>query len=342
MQTLGADFARTEASLAPAKINLTLRISGRRADGFHELESLVAFAPFGDRLTFSPDGPLDLDVSGPMADGAGPLADNLVLRAARTLDERIEGLRLGRFALHKELPSGAGLGGGSADAAAALRLIAKANGISFDDPRVHDAARATGADIPVCLDPRPRVMRGIGEILSAPATLPPLGILIVHPGFALPTGPVFKALGLAPGQLYAGTSPRQAAPGAAPWQGAACGGGSSCSHGSRPSATTLNRPRLRLRRRSPTCLASLPASPAAGSPACQARGRHASACSTMEKRRQPPQSRSERRSRPGGCGPAPWARRVGNGGPGVSNLIAAQTRRAHHGRFAGHGGAGAM
>jgi 4-diphosphocytidyl-2-C-methyl-D-erythritol kinase len=208
MQTHGADFAQTDASLAPAKINLTLRISGRRADGFHELESLVAFAPFGDRLTFSPDGPLHLDVSGPMARGTGPLADNLVLRAARALAERIEGLRLGRFALHKELPSGAGLGGGSADAAAALRLIAKASGISLDDPRIHDAARATGADILVCLDSRPRIMRGVGEILSAPATLPPLGILIVHPGFGLPTGTVFKALGLAPGQPYTGRGAR--------------------------------------------------------------------------------------------------------------------------------------
>jgi 4-diphosphocytidyl-2-C-methyl-D-erythritol kinase len=213
-----------EASLAPAKINLTLRISGRRADGYHELESLVAFAPFGDRLTFSPNGPLDLDVSGPMADGAGPVANNLVLRAAQALADRIDGLRLGRFALHKELPSGAGLGGGSADAAAALRLIARANGISLDDPRVHDAARATGADVPVCLDPRPRIMRGIGEILSAPAVLPQLGIVIIHPGFALPTGPVFKALGLAPGQPYAGSFPRQTG-GEGRWLGAAWGGG---------------------------------------------------------------------------------------------------------------------
>jgi 4-diphosphocytidyl-2-C-methyl-D-erythritol kinase len=200
----------SNASLAPAKINLTLRISGRRADGYHELESLVAFAPFGDHLTFTPGGPLALSVSGPMADGAGPVADNLVLRAARALAERIDGVRLGRFALLKELPSGAGLGGGSADAAAALRLLAAANGINLDDPRVHDAARATGADIPVCLDPRPRIMRGIGEILSAPATLPPLGILIIHPGFALPTGPVFKALGLKPGESYTGSCPRQA------------------------------------------------------------------------------------------------------------------------------------
>ena len=210
----------SETVLAPAKINLTLRILGRRADGFHELESLVAFAPFGDRLTFLPGGPLDLDVSGPTAEGAGALPDNLVLRAARSLAERIEGVRLGRFTLHKELPSGAGLGGGSADAAAALRLIVRANGISIDDARVHDAARATGADIPVCLDPRPRIMRGIGEILSAPVTLPQLGILVVHPGFALSTGPVFKALGLTPGEQFAGASPRQGELGEERWQGA--------------------------------------------------------------------------------------------------------------------------
>jgi len=141
-----------------------------------------------------------------MAAGAGPLADNLVLRAARALAERIEGLTLGRLVLFKRLPSGAGLGGGSADAAAALRLIANANGLGLDDRRIHEAARATGADIPVCLDPRPRVMRGIGEILSAPLVLPKLGILIVHPGLALPTGPVFKALGLAPGEPYAKAS----------------------------------------------------------------------------------------------------------------------------------------
>ncbi len=220
MQThrTASDVGPSETVVAPAKINLTLRISGRRADGYHELESLVAFAAFGDRLTFSPDGPLDLDVSGPMAEGAGPLADNLVLRAARALAERIGALRLGRFTLHKELPSGAGLGGGSADAAAALRLIAKANGVSIDDPRVHDAARTTGADIPVCVDPRPRIMRGIGEILSAPVALPQLGILVVHPGFALPTGPVFKALGLAPGEQHARLSPPQREAGEERWQ----------------------------------------------------------------------------------------------------------------------------
>jgi len=197
------NFAKSQSVLAPAKINLTLRIVGRRPDGLHELESLVAFAPFGDYLTLRPGAQLDLKVSGPTAGGAGPLPDNLVLRVVRALAAQIEGLKLGRFVLTKELPSGAGLGGGSADAAAALRLIAKFNRLDLHDARICGAARTTGADIPVCLDSRPRVMRGIGEILSDPITLPKLGILIVHPGFALPTGPVFEALGLTPGERFA-------------------------------------------------------------------------------------------------------------------------------------------
>lgn len=162
----------------------------------------MAFAPFGDRLALQPGAQLDLKVFGPTAVGAGPIDENLVLRAARALAERIEGLTLGCFALDKRLPSGAGLGGGSADAAAALRLIAKVNRLDLDDTRIREAARATGADIPVCLDPRPRVMRGIGEVLSSPMTLPKLGILVVHPGLAVPTGPVFKALGLAAGEQF--------------------------------------------------------------------------------------------------------------------------------------------
>ncbi|MGZ3359758.1 MAG: GHMP family kinase ATP-binding protein, partial [Xanthobacteraceae bacterium] len=131
------------AEKAPAKINLTLRVLGRRADGYHELESLVAFAGVGDALTFAPGGALTLAVSGPTAKAAGDSADNLVLKAARTLAEGIGGLTLGHFALSKRLPVAAGLGGGSADAAAALRLLARANGIASDDPRLMQAARAT-------------------------------------------------------------------------------------------------------------------------------------------------------------------------------------------------------
>jgi len=176
---------------APAKVNLTLRVLGRRADGYHELESLVAFAEVGDRLSFAPGGELALTVRGPNAAQAGEGADNLVLKAAQAFAVRVAGIGLGAFDLDKRLPVAAGLGGGSADAAAALRLLARANNIPGDDGRLYDAARVTGADVPVCLDPRPRLMRGIGEILSAPLKLPPLPVVLANPGVALPTKSVF-------------------------------------------------------------------------------------------------------------------------------------------------------
>jgi 4-diphosphocytidyl-2-C-methyl-D-erythritol kinase len=188
---------------APAKVNLTLRVLGRRADGYHEIESLVAFAEIGDALSLAPGGDLALTVRGPTAPQAGTEADNLVLKAARALAARSPGLRLGAFDLDKRLPVAAGLGGGSADAAAALRLLAQSNGIALDDPRLYEAARATGADVPVCLDPRPRVMRGIGEILSAPLDLPPLPAVLVNPGVALATKSVFARWAPAVGQYGA-------------------------------------------------------------------------------------------------------------------------------------------
>jgi 4-diphosphocytidyl-2-C-methyl-D-erythritol kinase len=189
---------------APAKVNLTLRVVGRRPDGYHELESLVAFARVGDRLDFTPGGPLGLEIGGPFAAAAGNLADNLVLKAARELARLAPGLVLGRFVLLKELPVAAGLGGGSADAAAALRLIARANALAVDDARLSVAARATGADVPACLDPRPRVMRGIGEVLSAPVDLPPLPAVLVNPGVPLATKDVFAAFAAAPSKSAGG------------------------------------------------------------------------------------------------------------------------------------------
>jgi 4-diphosphocytidyl-2-C-methyl-D-erythritol kinase len=182
------------AERAPAKINLTLRVIARRPDGYHDLDSLVVFAGVGDTLTFAPGRTLALTVDGPTAAASGTLDDNLVLKAARALAERVEGLKLGRFALAKRLPVAAGLGGGSSDAAAALRLLARANRIAIDDPRLLDAARATGADVPVCLNPRPRVMRGIGDILSRPLALPKLPAVLVNPRVAVPTKDVFTAL----------------------------------------------------------------------------------------------------------------------------------------------------
>jgi 4-diphosphocytidyl-2-C-methyl-D-erythritol kinase len=183
---------------APAKVNLTLRVLGRRSDGYHEIESLVAFAEFGDRLSFSPGGALTLEVNGPAAKRAGEIESNLVLKAAREMAARRNGLTLGAFRLSKLLPVAAGLGGGSADAAAALRLIAQANGLTRDDPQLYAAARATGADVPVCLDPRPRIMRGVGDVLSEPLTLPGLPALLVNPGIAVATKEVFAGWASAP------------------------------------------------------------------------------------------------------------------------------------------------
>jgi 4-diphosphocytidyl-2-C-methyl-D-erythritol kinase len=186
------------AGFAPAKVNLTLHVLGKRADGYHELESLVVFADVGDELTFVPGGELALDVTGPTAASAGDTGDNLVLKAARALAERVPGLRLGRFTLDKQLPVAAGLGGGSSDAAAALRLLARENKLALDDARIRDAARVTGADVPVCIDPKARMMRGIGEILSAPLPMQKLHAVLVNPRVAVPTRDVFVALAAKP------------------------------------------------------------------------------------------------------------------------------------------------
>ncbi|HVY00045.1 MAG TPA: 4-(cytidine 5'-diphospho)-2-C-methyl-D-erythritol kinase [Pseudorhodoplanes sp.] len=179
---------------APAKINLTLRVIGRRADGYHEIESLVVFTRPRDRLCLDPGADLSLAADGPTAPLAGDTADNLVLKAAAALRAQIPNLKVGRFALWKVLPVAAGIGGGSSDAAAALRCLARANGLAADDARLMRAARQTGADVPVCLDPRPRMMRGIGDILSPALSLPDLPAVLVNPGVGVPTGDVFKAL----------------------------------------------------------------------------------------------------------------------------------------------------
>jgi 4-diphosphocytidyl-2-C-methyl-D-erythritol kinase len=184
---------------APAKINLTLRVTGRRADGYHELESLVAFAGLCDWVGFEPAPDPALEVLGPRALEAGPIDDNLVLRAARALAALIPGLRLGRFRLIKRLPAAAGLGGGSADAAAALRLLADEAGLSLDDPRVRAAARATGADVPACLCPQARMIAGVGDQLGPAVALPKAYAVLVNPQVPAPTAKVFAALGLAPG-----------------------------------------------------------------------------------------------------------------------------------------------
>lgn len=188
---------------ARAKVNLTLRVIGRRVDGYHDLESVVAFADCADRLTLDAGSELTLVTTGPRAQECGETSDNLVIKAARLLGERVEGLGFGDFALDKQLPVAAGIGGGSADAAAALRLLARANHLALDDPRILEVARLTGADVPVCVASHACVMTGVGESLM-PLTLPRMSCVMVNPRVAVATKDVFAELGLKNGELRVG------------------------------------------------------------------------------------------------------------------------------------------
>ena len=188
-----------------AKVNLTLRVIGRRTDGFHDLESVVAFADCADRLTLTPGPELALQMSGPLAQACGDTTDNLVLKATRLLAERVPGLKAGIFTLDKVWPVAAGIGGGSADAAAALRLLAKLNGLALDDQRLLAVALATGADVPVCLASRACDMTGVGETLT-PLSLPIMPCVMINPGAPVATRDVFTALGLRNGELLVGAT----------------------------------------------------------------------------------------------------------------------------------------
>ena len=188
---------------ARGKVNLDLRVLGRRADGYHELESLVAFAGVGDTLSLDPGAPLSLTLAGPRSEGLAVDDGNLVLRAARALAAARPGLSLGRFHLVKRLPVASGIGGGSADAAAALRLLARLNGIAASDPVLRQVAAGVGADVPVCLDSRARLMAGIGEKLGPVLSLPRLFAVLVNPGVGVETVAVFRALGLKAGEVAA-------------------------------------------------------------------------------------------------------------------------------------------
>jgi len=172
--------------LAPAKVNLALHVTGRRADGYHLLDSITAFADFGDRLGVAPAASLSLTVTGPLAAGVPLGPENSVLAAAAALGRR----RGAAITLEKRLPHAAGLGGGSADAAAALRALADLWQAPLPPP---ERVLALGADVPACLEGRAVRMRGIGELLS-PLCLPPLPALLVNPGVPLATAAVFAAL----------------------------------------------------------------------------------------------------------------------------------------------------
>lgn len=188
-----------------AKVNLSLRVVGRRADGYHDLESVVAFADCADRLTLEPGGELRLATTGPLAAACGETSDNLVFKAAKLLADAVPNLKLGAFALDKVLPVAAGIGGGSADAAAALRLLARLNNLSLDDPRLQEVALATGADVPVCLFSRACDMTGVGEQLL-PLALPSMPCVLVNPRVPVATKDVFRELGLRNGELLVGAT----------------------------------------------------------------------------------------------------------------------------------------
>lgn len=187
----------TEA--AHAKINLYLHVTGKRADGYHLLDSLVVFAGAGDRLRYEPGPePLHLELAGRFgatlgADAAGP--DNLVMKAAAALraasapTAHIQG---GRLVLEKELPVASGIGGGSADAAAALRLLSRAWQANVPEETLLQIAEKLGADVPVCMASQAARMEGIGEHLSAAPMLPECGMVLVNCGQAVSTPDVFR------------------------------------------------------------------------------------------------------------------------------------------------------
>jgi 4-diphosphocytidyl-2-C-methyl-D-erythritol kinase len=191
---------------AHAKLNLALHIIGRRADGYHELDSIVAFADFADVLTISPATRVSIDVAGPFADGLPHDDRNSVVAAWRQLDIflRDKGAALApvKFHLEKNLPIAAGIGGGSADAAAALRGLVRYSGLSISPQDLSEIALQLGADMPICLIQKSSRMRGIGEIVSPIDIDLPSGIVLVNPRIPTPTSKVFESLNLQCGQSF--------------------------------------------------------------------------------------------------------------------------------------------
>lgn len=181
----------TEA--APAKVNLFLHVTGRRSDGYHLLDSLAVFGPAADQLSAIPAKALSLTLAGPFGETLAAEPDNLVLRAARSL-AAAAGVSAGA-ALHleKHLPVASGIGGGSADAAAALRLLNRLWECGLDAAALTRIAAPLGADIPVCVAFRPARMQGIGEVISAAPDLPQCGLLLVNPRVPVATPAVFRA-----------------------------------------------------------------------------------------------------------------------------------------------------
>jgi 4-diphosphocytidyl-2-C-methyl-D-erythritol kinase len=181
------------AVFAPAKINLWLHVLGRRPDGYHLLDSLVAFADLGDEVAAAPADRLSLTVEGPFAASLPAADDNLALRAAHLLAAETGTTAAARLVLTKRLPVASGIGGGSADAAAALRALARLWRLDLAPDQLAALGLRLGADVPVCLGGRPAFVGGIGEAIVAAPPLPPAPLLLVNPGAALATAAVFRA-----------------------------------------------------------------------------------------------------------------------------------------------------
>ena len=182
---------------ARAKLNLTLKVKGRRPDRYHQLESLVAFADFGDDVALEPGPELSLEIDGPFAPALGA-AENLILAAAEAAKAFAPDLTLGRFHLTKELPIASGLGGGSADGAAALRLLARANQGKLRPEMLAEIAAKLGSDVTACLASKPALMTGPGEVVNYVAGFPFCGVLLANPGIELATAKVYAALDAKP------------------------------------------------------------------------------------------------------------------------------------------------
>ncbi len=180
---------------ARAKVNLHLHVTGKRADGYHLLDSLAVFPAVGDRLRVEAAGELSLELTGRFGASLVAEPNNLVLRAARGLAALAGVAAVGRITLEKNLPVSSGIGGGSADAAAALRLLMRFWGVDVDQAALASLAVSLGADVPVCLAQIPTVMQGIGEILLPAPRLPACGMVLINPLVAVPTPAVFKARG---------------------------------------------------------------------------------------------------------------------------------------------------
>jgi 4-diphosphocytidyl-2-C-methyl-D-erythritol kinase len=177
---------------AHAKVNLWLNVVGRRDDGYHLLDSLVAFVDLADQIEARPHDRLSLDLDGPLADALAGEADNLVLKAARLLADRTGVAPRAAIRLVKHVPVAAGLGGGSADAAAALRELIELWRVAMPEEELFDLAARLGADVPMCLAGRTAFVSGVGERLVWAPSLPECAVLLVNPGVALATRDVFS------------------------------------------------------------------------------------------------------------------------------------------------------